>query len=230
MIERFVYTLLKNNLPVLLGDPDLLRAVLTDQPFFLEGEDVDEILALLITGPDAKPLNIIHGYPRADLDFPQLAVFIGEESESQLYAGNYAGPVPPEVAAVIGVGYEGVAQVGAVWQHRVIVRACTLKNPDVADYYYQLAKLVLTRDRVLFAQNGVMNPTFSGSGPGQERGFMPEIVFSRQLTISCKSELRIAEQFGKNAARIANQIVQVADPTEGDVDVHVVASSAGESS
>lgn len=187
MIERLIYTALKQGIAALKADPEaIVRLFCT---LGLEKAEAREIKKLF----ELNPPNVIHNYPRSDATFPLYAVVLGDESETIKALDDFGGFISEEQAALMmDPQLQGTIINSSIYSHQHHVMVYT-EHPDQSIYYYQLAKLFLTRERDYFKTQGVLEMSLRGREMHPDSGYAPEWLFVRQLTMSSSSEWAILD-------------------------------------
>jgi hypothetical protein len=88
MIQRFLYTVLKNGLDQIAADPTLLEDLFKDN-YQLSNTEMDSIKTFF----ENNPIALKHGYAHVEDKFPLMTIVLGSEGENEKYIGYDAGQV-----------------------------------------------------------------------------------------------------------------------------------------
>jgi len=177
MIERYLFTALKDGVAYVTAHPEILDALFRDY-YELEITEVEAIKRIWAE----QPINIIHGYPRVDGKFPQASIVLSSENEAQTYLGDVAGQVDEP-----GDPADGADLRSAIWQHQYAIMVVT-ENPDLTLYYYQILKSVLLAAASYFITQGMFAMQVGGQDLVPDPAYLPEHLWVRQITFGCQSE------------------------------------------
>lgn len=186
MIERLIYTALTNGIAELKADPDALDLIFVKY-YGLSQTETDKIRTYFL----ANTPSVIHSYAREDSTFPLYAIVLQEEQESTKVLGEYGGMVTFEEALLLDdTDTAGANMRGSIftYSYEIIVYA---KLPDVALYYYYLAKYFMIREREFFISNDLFDLELSGSDLAPDPRYMPAFLFGRSLRFSCQREMNV---------------------------------------
>lgn len=205
MIQRYLYTALKEGIDAILKNPVILDDLFRE----LYGLEVKEVAAIK-TVFAAHPPEVIHGYARHDSKFPLFSIVLANEGESQTVLADQAGFVADEDDPDYGTDIES-----AVWQHTYQVLIYS-EHPDVTGYYYEIAKSILIAANDYFVQQGIFNQKYSGMDLAPDPRYVPERLFLRQLTMTCEREFMRLSRDVKKAFKVSGIYV---DKSGSDSDV-----------
>jgi hypothetical protein len=177
MIQRFLYTAIRNGLDNITADPKILEELFGDV-YELPTTEVDAIKTLFSTTPP----DVHHGYPRRDYEFPLYSIIMSAEDEGTHVMGDYVGydddPASPNYRA---------DQMGSFWNHSYQVH-CYAEHPDVTAYIYEVAKNILLGGESYFSSKGLFDIHVSGMDLAPDPRYIPEHLFVRQLGFKCQRE------------------------------------------
>jgi hypothetical protein len=175
MIQRFLYTTLKDGLEEIQNNLDILDDLFHDL-YRLEQSEVDDIK----TAFTAKPPGVIHGYARSETDFPVFSIVLVSEQEDEHYMGDDAGMIDEP-----GDPDFGSDRISTIWAHDYSI-LCYTEHPDLTLYYYEMAKAIfMTAD--LNALD-LFNVHVSGRDLMPDPQYIPEHLFVRQLSFRASRE------------------------------------------
>lgn len=170
MIERLIYIALSQGIEDVLAEPRILERYFKEQ-HLLSTPEVDAIKNIFI---DKTP-KIIHSYPRADSQFPLLAIVLDSERESQNFLDDQGGMVDLDDLEDPGADINA-----AIWERKYAIY-CVSDHPDITRYYYELVKFFMIRALDFFKQNGVLSTVFSGGDLAPDPRYIPAHLFVRQF-------------------------------------------------
>ena len=104
------------------------------------------------------------------------------------------------------------------------------KLPDVALYYYYLAKYFMIRERDFFIKNDLFDLNLGGADLAPDPRYMPAFLFGRTLRFSCQQEMGV---IGDSVPR-GNNVVGLSirggapDSSESDGEREVTVSGGSE--
>ncbi len=146
MIQRFIFSALKNGIEQITEDVTLLE-LLFEELFLLEPTEVAKIKTLWA----AKPPKVTHGYAPKDTEPPLYSVTMQSESESNTFLNNdgkmVTDPEDPDFGADVKA---------SIWTH-VFQIHCFTEHPDVTTYYYEVAKSILLANTDFFSGREMFN-------------------------------------------------------------------------
>lgn len=176
MIQRLLYTRLKEGIQVILEDPTLLDQLFLDL-FELSTEEVEGIK----TAFASKTPSVIHGYARAESDFPLYSIVLGNERETDTYLSDDAGMIDDPEDPLFGTD-----RYSSIWESTFNI-LCYTEHPDLTVYYYEIAKSILISSPD-FTDWGVIDYSMSGMDLMPDPRYIPEHLFVRQLNFDAKYE------------------------------------------
>lgn len=195
MAERFLFSAVEDELAVYTDPTNRGRRF---KQFLIEelelGEDEAEQARLYFAGGTldsvtvpARPPTLTHGYPRQGGPFPQWALTLASEHDSNFYIGDDGSATDedgnPYFDEDDAPGEAKVVRVKYAYNFLVIV-----DHPDLTLYYYHLLKrLVRKRIRYLL-QNGLDNIQLSGADLAPDARYLPHDVFVRVLTVTLETD------------------------------------------
>ena len=186
MIERLIYTALKNGVEELEADPLRLELIFGD--FY--GLSKVEVATIREYFEDNSP-SIIHNYARENSPFPLYAIILQGESETTKVLGEYGGMVTFEEAAMLGdTGVANADRFGSIFTYNYDIITYA-KLPDVALYYYYLAKYFMIRERDFFIENNMFDLNLGGADLAPDPRYMPAYLFGRTLRFSCQQAMSV---------------------------------------
>ena len=186
MIERHIYTALKNGIDELEAHPLRLERIFRDY-YGLAQKEVDTIRTYF----EANPPSVIHNYARENSSFPLYAIILQGAEETTKVLGEYGGMVDfIEAQAIDDTSAVGANIYGSIftYNYEIITYA---KLPDVALYYYYLAKYFMIRERDYFISQNLFDLTLGGSDLAPDARYMPAYLFGRTLRFSCQCEMGV---------------------------------------
>jgi len=214
MIQRFLFTVLKDGVEQITADPEIIDDLFND----VYGLTEEEATAIK-TFWASKPPKVIHGYAPRDIDVPVFSIVLDNERESDTWLANDIGqeedPDSPDYRADIK---------GSIWQHQYSVLVYT-EHPDVTLYYYELAKSIILSGNDFFVDQGLFEIDLSGADMAPDERYIPQNLFARKLTFSCKrvfKRLLRGSQIGKATSVSGIHIDRSGSPSDaGDVETLV---------
>jgi hypothetical protein len=198
MLERIIFTALKDGIAELVADPNEVRRLFTKLKGLsrTEAERIADYLRRL-------PPDVIHNYPREDSKFPLYAIVLDDENESQKFLDDLGGIVDEEEAAVFDdASLEGVYKRTSIFTSRYNIWVVA-DDPDVTIAYYQIAKYALGRKRSFLKGLGVLDTQFTGGDLAPNMNYLPAYLFVRRLTLTAMFEEPVFEEFGARVRSVA---------------------------
>lgn len=184
MIQRFLYTTLKEGLAAIQAKPEILDDLFLDL-WELSASEVAEIKTAFL----AKYPGVIHGYARSETEFPVFSVVLGNEGEAAHYLGDDAGMIDDMDHPDFGSDC-----LSAIWKHSYQI-LCYTEHPDLTLYYYEIAKaILLTAD---FNSLDLFEVHVSGMDLMPDPRYIPEHLFVRQMTFECQREFMRVDKVSK---------------------------------
>ena len=186
--ERVIKSLLQEEVERLTDDPELLREffMLFFDPAAADGE-VDTYVANFLK----QPPKVVLGYPRDLAQVPLFSIILTSDDESTegQSIGRYVGRSLDDENVSETLDYEGgyFDQVNSVYIYA--------QHPDVCLYMYHFAKLTLYGARDRLVEAGIIEPTYSGGEVSpDEMPYLPENIFTRQLSVSYKTMVTVPKR------------------------------------
>lgn len=208
MIERYLYTAMRNGLDAITADPELLDEIF-DWLYELDAAEVVAIKAWFA----AKPPNLYHGYAPPSFELPFYSIVLAAEGQSEGFIGDDAGMISDEDDP----DYRKDAE-SEFWDHEHQI-LCYSEHPDITRYMYEIVKKVIIGTHAYFLEKNLWNISVSGGDLAPDQVHMPPNLFVRMLKFSCSSEflqLDGTSRIGK-AFRVAG--IHVVDSSESIDDV-----------
>lgn len=179
MIQRFIYTALQTGLKAIADTPSILDDLFGEH----YGLSATE-LAAIKTFFKVTPPSVIHGYPNVSSKFPLFAITLSAEQETDHILGDDAGmeldTLDPDFGADISA---------SLWSHSYQVTIYA-EHPDVALYCYEVAKASFMAAHDYFISVGLLETSLAGMDLIPDPRYIPENLFVRQLSFSCKREFQ----------------------------------------
>lgn len=186
MIERLIYTALKDGISDLEADPDRLELIFKEY-YGLSDTEVAKIKEYFI----ANPPNVIHNYARENNEFPLYAIILQNENETVKVLNDFGGMVDLDDARFMGdASLAGADFSGSIFSYSYDIITYA-KLPDVALYYYYLAKYFMIKERPFFVENSLFDLNLGGSDLAPDPRYMPAFLFARTLRFSCQREMNV---------------------------------------
>ena len=168
MMQRLLYTILTRGLALFSTNPEIYDRVFGDY-LFLGDKELASIRAYFAK----NQVRVQHGYAHADIKPPLVNIMMQGESQTQQFLGTL-GHVP--------MGLGGQQGTGSVWENSYQLN-CYTENIDATSYLYEVVKAILLCSHGVMAEAGIMSPTYSGMDLAPDRGYVPENLFVRVLTV-----------------------------------------------
>jgi hypothetical protein len=178
MIQRLIYKALTQGIEAIKADLTLLDDLFLSN-YELDAKEVEGIKTFFT----AKPPTVVHGYARTDQKPPIISILLASERQTETVLGDEAYDVMNEDDP----DYQET-QYANFWEHTYSV-VCIAEHPDVCQYIYEIAKVIILKAKPTFIPYGVYGIQLSGSDVSPDPRYMPEHFFIRQLTVSCNAEL-----------------------------------------
>lgn len=179
MIERLIYRVLKDGIAQLAANPAILEDLFIGQ-HGLTAAEFASIKKLFL----AQPPGVHHGYAHTENNFPLYAIILDSEGESTAFLAADAAPLPeddPDYPSDVS---------SALWRHNYSILTYA-EHPDVALYYYEIAKTIMFAARDFFVnESGLFNLVLSGMDFAPDPRYLPEHLFLRRLSFQCESEFQ----------------------------------------
>ena len=175
MIQRFLYTTLKDGLEKVKNDPSILEDIF-EELWRLAPSEVEGIK----TAFAAKFPGVIHGYARSDTNFPVFSIVLGNEGEDQHYMGDDAGMIDDTDDPNFGADC-----LSAIWKHTYQI-LCYTEHPDLTLYYYEIAKAIFLTANLNSLD--LFQVHISGMDLMPDPRYIPEHLFVRQMSFECNRE------------------------------------------
>jgi hypothetical protein len=175
MIERFLYTTLKDGIQAMLDDLAILDDLFVDL-YELEQSEVDKIKEVFTEDPP----GVIHSYARTETSIPVFSIVLESENESEHFLGDDAGMIDDPEDPDFGADCKST-----IWDHKYQI-LCYTEHPDLTLYYYEMAKSIfLTAD---LSSYGLFMTHLSGADLMPDPRYIPEHLFVRRLSFECSRE------------------------------------------
>lgn len=180
MIERLIYSILHGGVADLIENPDDFHTLFQHVGGLAE-EEIEVIREYFTTNPP----SVIHNYPRQNVTFPLYAIVLKEERDTMRFLDESGGVLDVEDAEELygDESYAGREHLVSIFRHSFLILTMT-KHPDVALYYYYIAKLLLSRARNVLVDNGCFGIEMGGADLRPDPAYGPEHIFVRGLQIS----------------------------------------------
>jgi hypothetical protein len=183
MIQRFLYTVLKNGLDQIAADPTLLEDLFKDN-YQLSNTEMDSIKTFF----ENNPITLKHGYAHVEDKFPLMTIVLGSEGENEKYIGYDAGQVEDPDDPDFGADCKS-----SMWKHTYHILNYA-EHPDVTTYMYEIAKQALVFGLPAFAALDLFDIDISGADMDPNQGYLPANMFGRQLTFVCSREFQTVDR------------------------------------
>ena len=178
MIQRSLYKAIEAGFNAIQDDPEILDDVFGPRGYGLDATEIKAIKVFF----KAKPPSVAQGYSRTNHTMPLVTIILGDESEAEHVIGDDAGmiddPEDPDF---------GADCVTAIWQHKYPLLVYS-EHPDVTTYVYEVVKSIMLTSESIFADAGIFFTDLSGMDLMPDSKYIPDDLFVRQLTLSCKRE------------------------------------------
>lgn len=190
MIERIIFTALKDGIAELISDPSSVKRLFAKLKGLTKTE-ADKLTDFL----RRLPPDVIHNYPREDSKFPLYAIILDDENESQKFLDDFGGIVDEDEAS----GFFGDASLEGVYKRTSIFTSkyniwTVTDDPDITIAYYQIAKYILGRKRSFLKDLGVLDTQFMGGDLAPNMNYLPAYLFVRRLTLTTMFEEPVFEE------------------------------------
>jgi hypothetical protein len=186
VIERLIYTALTNGITELTENPERLLRFF-EQTHQLTTTEAEAIQTLFLD----EPPEVIHSYAREEHNFPLYAIVLSSEQETGKFLGDYGGFVTfAEAQELADLDAADSNINSSVFSFNFDIMVYT-KHPDVAVYYYHLAKYFMIRARDYFKSCNVFDMVLGGSDVAPDPRYIPENLFVRVLRVSCQQVLGV---------------------------------------
>lgn len=179
MIHRYLYDILTDGIQVIQNDLTVLDE-LFQQQFLLGEETANQVKTYFAS----KSLNVINGYPRTDSPFPLVAITLLSDNESEYVLNDDAGAIYDEDTPHFGEDIKTT-----IWDY-VYQMLVISEHPDITAYYYEIVKSIILINIDTLVNLDCFNMSLSGSELAPDPRYLPEHLFSRQLTFKCSSEFQ----------------------------------------
>jgi len=179
MINRYLYNLLNAGIEQVQEDPKILDELFQDN-FVLS----DEELSTIKTYFAAHPPNVANGYPRNDSEFPLISITLLSDSEAETFLNEDA-----TMLADTDDPYFGMDIKTAIWEYNYQLMVYT-EHPDITAAYYEIMKSILLANLDYLVNLDCFGFSLSGSELAPDLRYLPEHLFVRQITFTCKSEFQ----------------------------------------
>lgn len=178
MIQRSIYQALVAGFEAVQADPGILDDIFGERGYALTTTEI----AAIKTYFAATEVNVAHGYARSDQKFPLVMVVLTGEDEDEHWLGDDAGIVmdtdDPE---------HGSDLVSSTWKHNYdLLVLC--EHPDATLYIYEVVKSIMLTSESFFHDAAIYFTHFNGMDLAPDPRYIPEHLFVRKLTMSCKRE------------------------------------------
>lgn len=130
-----------------------------------------------------NPPTVVMGYPKTTGTWPCFAIVLAGDEESEMPLSGYVGETQ---AGENPIGGEDQSYEGAFFDQVYSVYILAT-HPDQCVYLYHFAKLCLVGARGALTGAGVIDPHYGGGDLNPDEMLLPENVFGRVLTVSCKT-------------------------------------------
>lgn len=177
MINRYLYSILQEGIAAIEEDLTVL-----DELFQYNYILSDEELNMCKNYFKANSFNVVNGFPRSDSKFPLVAITLSADSEADYFLNDdvgYVEDVPEQ--------FEGMDLKSTIWSYSYQLLIYT-EHPDITAYYYEIVKSILLANVSTFVDLRCFQISVSGSELAPDLKYLPEHLFSRQITFNCQSE------------------------------------------
>lgn len=171
MIERLLFTAIKESLTEALANPALVVEYFVDEAL-LSLEEATKIKNDFV----AQPPNIIHGYPRSDSAFPLYAITLNSDAPGQAFLGDDG-----------GMEDNGDDIYARIRQFSFAVMVYS-RHPDTTLYYYHLLQTFLVSSLSVLKGQGLFDISFSGADMGPDPSTAPAGLWVRRCSVTCSRE------------------------------------------
>jgi len=184
MIQRLLYSQLKEGIQIILDDLTILDQIFTDL-FELSQAETDKIkIAFTEQTPD-----VIHGYAPTESNFPLYSIVLENERETDTYLSDDAGIIDDPENSLFGTDVYS-----SLWESTFHI-LCYTEHPDLTVYYYEIAKSILISSHDAFTAWGIVDYHMSGMDLMPDPRYIPEHLFARMLVFDGKYEfMRLGHQ------------------------------------
>lgn len=176
MIQRYLFSALKQGIDAITEDPSLLEPIFENYEL-AEGE-IDSIKTLWT----AKPPTVRHNFARPDDTFPLFALVLTDEREVDTVLADDAGMVEEEDDPLYGADVKT-----SFWAHNYQVLVYT-DHPDATLYWYEVAKTIFLEAQL--HNFGIYDFMLSGADVMPDPDYIPSHLFVRRLTLKANREFR----------------------------------------
>lgn len=177
MINRYIKTVLENGITKIKEDPTILDELFRYN-YALGIEETNSCKEYFAS----KGFTVVNGYPRSDSKFPLVAITLLGDSESEYFLNNDASTMEDVPEEFLGMDLKTT-----IWDYMYQLFIYT-EHPDITAYYYEIVKSILLANVSTFIDLECFNISLSGSELMPDLRYLPEHLFSRQLTFKCSSE------------------------------------------
>ena len=139
-----------------------------------------------------RRVKIVHMFPREQVDGPMYVISGPTERESRFFLGGYMGG---GVTIDEDTG-EASEDIGAIWDSTIRIGCWSTNSAQETIYLYHLAKHLLTANRELIEEAGLMNAQFSGTDWEPKPEYYPTFVYLRTLELRGQVEARASVTYG----------------------------------
>lgn len=179
MINRYLHTLLTAGVDHIQEDLTVLDELFQNN-FLLSDEELNTIKTYFT----AHPINVVNGYPRSDSKFPLVAITLGSDAESDTFLNDDAGFIDDEESPYFGMDIKT-----AIYEYNYQLLIYT-EHPDITAYYYEIIKSILLANLDYLVEQDCFGFSISGAELAPDPRYIPEHLFVRQITFTCKSEFQ----------------------------------------
>jgi hypothetical protein len=176
MIQRFLFSALKQGIDAITEDVTLLEAIFENYEL-AEGE-VESMKTLWAN----KPPIVRHNFARPDDSFPLFALVLVDERETDTVLADDGGIVEEEDDPLFGADIKT-----SFWSHNYQVLIYT-DHPDATLYWYEVAKSILLEAQL--HNFGIYDLMLSGGDVMPDPDYIPSHLFVRRLTIKASREFQ----------------------------------------
>jgi hypothetical protein len=177
MINRYLKTILENGITAIQNDLTILDELFRYN-FILEDSESISCKSYFST----NGFTVVNGYPRSDSKFPLCAITLLSDREADYVLNNDAGVIDD-----VPEQYTNMDLKTTIWEYMYQLFIYT-EHPDITAYYYEIVKSILLENIDTFNDLACFNLSLFGSELAPDLRYLPEHLFSRQLTFRCNSE------------------------------------------
>lgn len=176
MIQRFIFSAIRDGINAITADPVILEQIFEN--YELDEDEVESIKTLW----SSKPPIVRHGFARSDDEFPLFALVLVNEREVDTVLGDDGGIVEDPEDPLYGADIKT-----SFWEHNYDILVYS-EHPDATLYWYEVVKSIMLEAG--FYDVGIYDLMLSGGDIMPDPEYIPGHLFVRRLNLKASREFK----------------------------------------